>query len=166
MNRYKITVRGLAVELRGYIDQGIDEDQPTLVEFAEAMKPFGLVVASPIDNDYNPFMIQGIPAETVWEMQAQIIQGERALREKAEAELRDRELHHFETEQILEEIKAALSGHPECDVHDDDDPITCGWKGAVASIQRVLERHDGDRRKGDPGAREDRPARKDSGAKA
>jgi len=48
-------VRGLGVELRGYVDTDLDEDQPGLVELSEAMKPFGMVVASPAEHDYNPF---------------------------------------------------------------------------------------------------------------
>ena len=103
--RYRITVRGLGIELRGYVDQGLDEDQPTLIEFANAMEPFGVVVASPAEPDYDPFTRAGIPIEQVWQMQADVILGERALREEAQDELRRRELHHFETEQIVERVQ-------------------------------------------------------------
>jgi hypothetical protein len=114
--RFRLTVRGLALELRGYMDQGIDEDQPTLQQFAEAMTPFGIVAASPAPVDYDPFAISepdNPPTpeksreviEVITElamvhfMQAQVIRGERATREQAERELARRELHHFETEQ-------------------------------------------------------------------
>jgi hypothetical protein len=50
--RYRITVRGHQAELRGYIDS---EDGAELVAFSQVMKPFGIVVASPADADYNPF---------------------------------------------------------------------------------------------------------------
>ena len=29
-------------------------------------------------------------------------------------------------------VRATLAGHPSCDVHPDGDPITCGWRRAVA----------------------------------
>jgi hypothetical protein len=43
-------------------------------------------------------------------MQANVIRGERFEREQAEAELRDRELHHFEVEQELAELRGRLEG--------------------------------------------------------
>ncbi|MFC4128887.1 hypothetical protein [Nocardia rhizosphaerae] len=37
-------------------------------------------------------------------------------------------------------IRHALGQHPRCDVHpDDDEPITCGWMRAVASVQWALD---------------------------
>lgn len=39
-------------------------------------------------------------------------------------------------------IRKALNGHPTCDVHPDDDPITCGWKRVVADITHALEEDD------------------------
>lgn len=35
-------------------------------------------------------------------------------------------------------VEAALSGAPECDQYKPDDVITCGWKNAVAGVQRAL----------------------------
>ena len=35
--------------------------------------------------------------------------------------------------------RAALDGHPVCDVHPDDDPVSCGWKRAVADVRRALD---------------------------
>ena len=60
--RYRITVRGEHIELRGYIDGDKDEQghprlPVNLAEFAKAMKPFGIVVASPADEHYNPFAL-------------------------------------------------------------------------------------------------------------
>ena len=52
MARYRITVRGEGVELRGFIDG----DAAMLNDLAEAMRPFGVVVASPAAPDYNPFV--------------------------------------------------------------------------------------------------------------
>lgn len=71
--RYRVTVRGDGVELRGYIDSAKWNIEGTADDFSDAMKPFGLVMVSPADDDYDPFK-----------------------------EERDRELHHFETEQMLE----------------------------------------------------------------
>jgi hypothetical protein len=131
--RYRITVRGLGIELRGRMDTDLDEDQPTLGDFSNAMKPFGLVVASPAKDDYDPFGItepdyppspeqsmevitgmwqdSGNPETFIVNMamlhfgQANVIRGERYQREQAEAELRDRELHHFEVEQENARLK-------------------------------------------------------------
>lgn len=44
--------------------------------------------------------------------------------------------------QALAPIREALAGHPRCDIHPDGDPITCGWKRAVADIQAVLDREE------------------------
>lgn len=57
MTRYRVTVRGTDVELRGYIDGG-----DTLAKFAGALiPPFGndpMVVASAAEDDYNPFTVR------------------------------------------------------------------------------------------------------------
>jgi hypothetical protein len=117
--RFRVTVRDASIELRGYID-----GEDVLRTVADDMVPT-LVIASPADDDYNPFKEQ-----------------------------ESRELHHFETEQenarleaenaklvaTLEAVRAARSNHPECDVHKEDDPVTCGWKRAVQEIDRALVR--------------------------
>lgn len=40
--------------LRGYLDGDYDR----LTEFSAAMEPFGLVIASPATDDYNPFEVK------------------------------------------------------------------------------------------------------------
>lgn len=51
--RYRTTIRGEGVELRGYIDAKTQEE---LVELAEYAKPYGwLLIASPAEDDYDPF---------------------------------------------------------------------------------------------------------------
>ncbi len=40
---------------------------------------------------------------------------------------------------LLDRIREALAGHPRCDVHPDDDVISCGWKHTVASVQWALD---------------------------
>lgn len=134
--RYRITVRGLGLELRGIMDQGLDEDQPSLTEFAKAMEPYGVVVASEAEPNYDPFAVlptveqslvsilgmienngitdvEGLVMHMagIHHMQAQVIQGERRQKEDAQAELTRRELHHFETEQELDRIKAEAAPH-------------------------------------------------------
>jgi hypothetical protein len=52
VNRFRITVRGEQVELRGYVDA---EDIEEVSALGRAMKPFGLVIASYADDDYYPF---------------------------------------------------------------------------------------------------------------
>lgn len=51
--RYRITVRGESprVELRGYFDG----DYARLALFSDLMTPYGIVVASPAEDDYDPF---------------------------------------------------------------------------------------------------------------
>lgn len=122
--RYKVTVRGDGAELRGYVTVPTME---ALGLAAKAVKPIGVMVASPAAEDFNPFAISepehpptlensidvltGIAASSTGLVdvierfaaihvgQAMVIRGERYQREQAEAELRDRELHHFETEE-------------------------------------------------------------------
>jgi hypothetical protein len=61
MSRFKITVRGTdpRVELRGYIDV---ERMESLTVFSEAMRGFGIVVASIAEDDYDPFYQTDWPA--------------------------------------------------------------------------------------------------------
>ncbi|MBF6358224.1 hypothetical protein IU449_27380 [Nocardia higoensis] len=40
---------------------------------------------------------------------------------------------------VLARVNAALATHPRCDVHPDDDAVSCGWKRAVASVQGALD---------------------------
>lgn len=74
--RYRITVRGRGTELRGYFDG----EHRELEEFSDVMAPFGVVVASHADADYDPFK-----------------------------EEQYRELHHFETEQMFQKARAILA---------------------------------------------------------
>ncbi|KMV13939.1 hypothetical protein ACT17_32685 [Mycolicibacterium conceptionense] len=39
----------------------------------------------------------------------------------------------------IRRIRRALSNHPRCDVHPDEDAISCGWKRAVAGVQAALD---------------------------
>lgn len=39
----------------------------------------------------------------------------------------------------VERVQTALDSHPACDVHPDDDPITCGWKRVVADVTKALD---------------------------
>jgi hypothetical protein len=63
MSRFKITVRGTdpRVELRGYIDV---ERMESLTVFSEAMRGFGIVVASIAEDDYDPFRVTDWPEFT------------------------------------------------------------------------------------------------------
>lgn len=56
--RYRITVRGEGCELRGYLDDN-DPTSEGLKSFAQLLYPFGIVVASPAAEDYNPFTQEG-----------------------------------------------------------------------------------------------------------
>jgi hypothetical protein len=124
VSRYKVTVRGTDIELRGYVD-----GDATLRLTAKSLEGLGLVIASPAPAGFNPFAITepdypptlensidvltgiGATADGIVDLiekfaalhfaQAIVIRNERYLREQAEAELRDRELHHFETEQMV-----------------------------------------------------------------
>lgn len=130
MTRFRVTVRGTDVELRGYID-----GTATLRLASQQLEGIGLVIASPAEDDYNPFQItepEYPPTpetsleimQSIWEqsespeqfvmhvanihfMQANVIRGERWRAETAEREYMNRELHHFEAEQELDRLKAS-----------------------------------------------------------
>jgi hypothetical protein len=55
VTRYRITVRGTGIELRGYIDGGVDR----LNQFARALATMDpqdpMIAASPAEPDYDPF---------------------------------------------------------------------------------------------------------------
>lgn len=127
--RFRITVRGLGIELRGFMDQLTDEDSPTLTDLADAMKPFGLVIASPMEgapNEGQPtpegsmtFVADmvNVHGESVSEsfmatiaythyMQAMVIRGERDEKEELQRQMHERELHHFEVEQENARLEA------------------------------------------------------------
>lgn len=60
MTRYRVTVRGTDIELRGYID-----GDKKLIEFASALSAQmdsqdPMVVSSPAEDDYDPFRV--VPA--------------------------------------------------------------------------------------------------------
>lgn len=131
MSRFRITIRGTDTELRGYA---------TIEALAALTAPPGeqpyVVVASPADDDFDPFAIsepEHPPTiefslehiQHIWDTsetaedcitqlamlhlsQALVIRGERARADKAESELTQRELHHFETEEILSRVRAAV----------------------------------------------------------
>lgn len=40
---------------------------------------------------------------------------------------------------VLERIRVAVSGHPECDRYEEGDVISCGWKSAYASVVAALD---------------------------
>lgn len=132
---FRITVRGQNTELRGFHRE--EPGTETLGPLSQAMVPYGMVIASHAENDYDPFAISdpdNPPTHekskeliTAWFEQARdsqdeliewlahihfnqanVIRGERHQREQAEAELRDRELHHFETEEALAKVKALV----------------------------------------------------------
>jgi hypothetical protein len=168
--RFRITVRGDGIELRGYIDGPEGNEYKPVSDLSDALDPFGMVIASVAADNYDPFRISepeypptieasrevirsimgsDVDAGTIMNIlatlhlsQAEVIRQERALREKAEAELRDRELHHFETEQLLDRLRQARSNHPDlpvCEKHPDpQDFVKCGWRSAIEDIDKVL----------------------------
>ena len=54
MTRFRVTIRGEGVELRGYVDN-------YLPGIARVMEPYGLVIASPAEDDYDPFAEPVVP---------------------------------------------------------------------------------------------------------
>lgn len=73
--KYRITARGTDIELRGVVDGDIN-----IALLADAMDGLALVIASPVENDFDPFREQEL-----------------------------RELHHFETEQMLDAVRAEVN---------------------------------------------------------
>ena len=69
---------------------------------------------------------------------------ERAEAERDEArESRDgwaaNAMEYATARQALERVRAAVSGHPECDRYEEGDVISCGWKSAYASVLAALD---------------------------
>jgi hypothetical protein len=130
MTIYRVTVRTPGkTELRGFTSVDSFEE---MQEWSNAMAPIGQVVASVMDGQQDDLLagqptpekseelIKGIIAQNSPEnalaalshlhyMQAMVIRGERDSHEAAVMELRDRELHHFETEQENERLKGEAS---------------------------------------------------------
>lgn len=155
---FRITVRGLAIELRGQFHDLGDEDQPSVQNLADALAPFGMVIASHAPDDYDPFAISDPENPPTHEKskeliqswfdtadadhrdelidylahihfnQALVIRGERGVRDAAERELHQRELHHFETEQVLDQIRNYIDRFQEED----------GWHGDIEDIRAFL----------------------------
>lgn len=59
-------------------------------------------------------------------------------RKPYQSDLDDADLRVEAAEATLSRLREVLAGHPECGVHPDDDPITCGWKRAVYDLRAVL----------------------------
>lgn len=96
--RFRITVRGDGVELRGYVER----DSLNQVErlFADDLQEDATLIVSRADDDYNPFLDEAL-----------------------------RELHHFETEEIIdkpisdEEVREAVRAHKAPRLHVNDSGI-------------------------------------------
>lgn len=41
----------------------------------------------------------------------------------------------------IRRVRRALGNHPRCDVHPDEDAISCGWKRAVRDVQQAVDDH-------------------------
>lgn len=39
---------------------------------------------------------------------------------------------------VVEKVRAARANHPECELYDGDDAVSCGWKSAVIDIDTAL----------------------------
>lgn len=40
--------------------------------------------------------------------------------------------------EALKEVAAARSDAPKCDIYDDNEPVSCGWKRTVQTIDGIL----------------------------
>lgn len=123
MNRFRITVRGQGVELRGYLDSNLDDPNRALERFAEHMKP-NVVMASPAEDDYDPFgeaedkdlddlieeyLETGLFRDSnIPEVNALLAKFRSALLALGAREQAERELHHFEVEQENARLRANL----------------------------------------------------------
>ena len=57
-------------------------------------------------------------------------------RHSEQMRLAAQEIRHLRA--VLARVEKALEGHMVCDRYTEDDPITCGWKRAVADVQAAL----------------------------
>lgn len=60
-------------------------------------------------------------------------------RDRLAAELRRTTKERDEARAAIERVRKALSDHPRCEKHPDDDVISCGWKRAVLDVHRALD---------------------------
>jgi hypothetical protein len=129
--RFRVTVRGERIELRGYVDPGV------LAALSSATEGLAMVIASPAEDDYDPFK----EAEHRELHHFQVEQENARLEAdnaRLEAELAQLKTKVSEQALTIGRIRTARSNHPECDKHKGDDPITCGWKAAVLDIDKAL----------------------------
>lgn len=73
--RWRITLRGEDVELRGYVDCSL----PELELMSEQVKPLGLLIASQADDDYNPFGSGSMTRNEILERMGLLVAGRMAL---------------------------------------------------------------------------------------
>lgn len=152
---HRITVRGDGTELRGQYSES--RTGIPLQQFSYDMAKYGMVIASQSPGDVDMFAItdpdnppsfeksrelieawfeQAGDAKdelldhlaNVHSNQAAVIRGERHRGDTAESELMHRELHHFEAEQAVEQIKGYLQRHLTAD----------GWTGDPHDISTFL----------------------------
>lgn len=51
---------------------------------------------------------------------------------------RDVEQERDQLAAVVEKVRAARANHPECELYDGDDAVSCGWKSAVIDIDTAL----------------------------
>jgi hypothetical protein len=138
-------VRGTDVELRGYVD-GLANARL----LSQQMEGIGVVAASAADADYDPFKDEQLRELHHFETEEENARLRNEI-DQGKANHADLVRKYRVREQIIEELRAQISdirtaraNHPEmvCDVHDENDPIQCGWKRAMADIDKVLEEWD------------------------
>lgn len=63
-----------------------------------------------------------------------------AVKQKRDAErIAELEARLTDATDLVDRVRSALAGHPRCDVHPNDDVISCGWKRAVGSVRHALD---------------------------
>ena len=105
----------------------------------EALAPIR-EVHKPFDRRTMPFR----PAEDPHDVVCNHSERDQAIAAHQRAEARAT-LHREERDEAraaIDRVREALNRHPTCDVHPDDDPITCGWKRAVADVTHALREAD------------------------
>jgi len=110
--------------------------------------PEGLVYNMPNSSERRAFMAgrASVPDVTALLRERAELREQLAALKRAKAENDDRYMVErdeareqlAEAQATIERIRMARSDHPACDVHDDGDVVSCGWKRAVVDIDAIL----------------------------
>ena len=99
----------------------------------EAERRWSRPVAREAEQRYQSGCINGFMLGAEWQKARETFISYKAIADEAAEAERDAALA------AIERVRAAVSGHPECDCYEEGDVISCGWKSAYASVLAALD---------------------------